>query len=62
MASVLDQDIYLPSEDKDILQWEHFTVPFASLDREYSDSFAELCNKNKDKLVDLRPYMIENPE
>ena len=62
MASVLDCDVYPNTDDKDTLEWEHFTVPFASLDREYTDSFGDLCDKHIEELVDLRPYMIENPE
>jgi len=61
MKSVLDHGIYPPQGGED-LSWSHFTVPFVSTDREYTEGFAELCNMHSDQRVDLRPYMIENPE
>ena len=47
MKDVLDHDLYPPNERSD-LEWEKFTVPFVSTDREYSDGFGDLCDKHKD--------------
>ena len=42
------------------LPWHYFNCDFYSNDRKYSE-VADIIEKNIDKLVDLRPYMIETP-
>lgn len=42
------------------LEWWNFNVDFHSSQRDYKE-VADIAEQNKDKLVDLRPYMIEAP-
>jgi len=45
---------------KNILDWSAFNTDLWSTDRRF-DEVAEICAKNPEKLVDLRPYLIEEP-
>jgi CBS domain-containing protein len=45
-----------------VLPWTEFTRDFESLDLKLTPSISHICEKHSEKLVDLRPYMIENPE
>ena len=62
MKMILDYDKYPEPEDSSPLQWFDFTVPFSSQDRELGCTLPNICEQNLDRLVDLRPYMIEDPE
>ena len=42
------------------LPWHHFNSDFYSNDREYAE-VADICDMNSDKMIDVRPYMIETP-
>jgi len=45
---------------KNILPWELFNTDFMASQRTYQE-VAEICEDFKERLVDLRPYMIEEP-
>ena len=45
---------------KNTLDWSAFSTDLWSTDRSF-DEVAEVCAKNANKLVDLRPYLIEEP-
>ena len=62
MEMVLDYHIFPESEDAEVLDWTDFAVPFDSLDRQLGYILPDICEQNLDKLIDLRPYMIEDPE
>ena len=42
------------------LPWHYFNNDFWSNDREYAEVEA-ICDTNQDRMVDVRPYMIETP-
>lgn len=42
------------------LPWEKLSTDFWSTDREYEE-VADICASNRNKLIDLRPYLIEEP-
>ena len=44
----------------DEVEWWHFNSDFYSNDRTY-DEVEDICEANSDKMVDVRPYMIETP-
>ena len=47
-------------ETTEQLPWYYFNTDFYSNDREYSE-VEDICNNNADKMIDVRPYMIETP-
>ena len=57
-----DYDSFPESQANDVLSWTHFTRDFHSLDKVVTPEIKDICQKQPDKLLDLRPYMIENPE
>jgi hypothetical protein len=57
-----DYDSFPESKGYAVLGWENFTRDFDGLDLTVTTEIREICEKHMDKLVDLRPYMIENPE
>lgn len=52
-------DVLLPATEKPI-HWKHFNTDFDSTQRDYGEVH-HICEDFKDKLVDLRPYLIEEP-
>ena len=44
----------------DPLHWSLFNQDYYSNDRTYSE-VEEICVSNLDKMIDVRPYMIETP-
>jgi CBS domain-containing protein len=52
----LDEDIYPMSEA--MITWEHLNVDFKSSTKEYKD-IIHSCEQNTCRMIDLRPYMIE---
>ena len=57
-----DYDNFPESSGHSCLPWTDFTRPFMSLDLKLDKLVEHICNQHVDKLVDVRPYMIENPE
>ena len=57
-----DIDSFPESSSLSQLPWTDFTRDFLSLDKKLDKHAEHICNQQLDKLVDLRPYMIENPE
>lgn len=45
---------------RDELAYYYFNTDFYSNDREYSE-VEDICEANSDKMIDVRPYMIETP-
>ena len=45
---------------QNILPWTFFNTDFYSSQSKY-ESVKEICEEFKDELIDLRPYMIEEP-
>ena len=42
------------------LDWRYFNVDYYSHDREYSE-VEDICKENMDKMIDIRPYIIDTP-
>jgi len=57
-----DYDQFPESKGYSVLSWTHFTRDFLGLDKVVTNELHDICEKQSDKLVDIRPYMIENPE
>jgi hypothetical protein len=57
-----DYDAFPESDENTLVSWRKFTRDFTSLDLKIDKSVESLCESAPDKLVDLRPYMIENAE
>ena len=57
-----DKDSFPGSTGLSIVDWREFTRDFLSLDIKLSKITSHICESNLDKLIDMRPYMIENPE
>ena len=55
----LADNAQIPSTRED-LAWHYFNSDFYSNDREYEE-VADICDANADKMIDVRPYMIETP-
>lgn len=49
----------IPLTNEELEYW-HFNSDFYSQDRTY-DEVADICDANRDRMVDVRPYMIETP-
>ena len=62
LTAWLDTNPFPPSEGSMVLDCKAFTVDFLALDKKIDDNIRDICEKQFDKMVDLRPYMIENPE
>jgi len=45
-----------------VLPWSDFTRDFLSLDIAMTPEVKQICQDHLNDLIDLRPYMIENPE
>lgn len=45
---------------KDILDWRQFNSNYYSQDLDYKE-VEDICNKHWDRMIDVRPYMIETP-
>jgi len=45
---------------RSIIDWEHFNVDLWSTERQFSE-VADICSRFSHKMIDLRPYMIEEP-
>jgi hypothetical protein len=45
---------------KNPMDWRAFNTDLWSTDRDYEE-VADICAMNRNKLVDLRPYLIEEP-
>lgn len=57
-----DYDSFPESKGFSILPWQCFTRDFEGIDLKINSEISHLCETHLEKLVDLRPYMIENPE
>lgn len=54
-------DEYSETPEDLLVPWQEFTRDFWSKDLELTDEINAILNTYKDKKIDLRPYMIENP-
>lgn len=57
----LENDLLPPSKEDRILHWTQFTRTIYSDDLEMTKDLINLPSKTGDRLIDLRPYMIDNP-
>ena len=57
-----DYDAFPESDQNTHVAWRCFTRDFNGLDLKITQAVESLCQSAPDKLVDLRPYMIENAE
>ena len=57
-----DYDTFPESKGLGILSWKFFTRDFDSVDLKLTNEIKHICETHLEKLIDLRPYMIENPE
>ena len=62
LSDFYDYDSFPESKGFSIIPWTHFTRAFDGLDLKMNQEVNDICEKHLDKLVDVRPYMIENPE
>lgn len=60
MSDWLDTEHFPTSENSMLLSWHKFTTGFLGLDKKLDDNIKDICEKHQDKMVDFRPYMIEN--
>lgn len=60
LATYYNFDLF-PDMKKD-LRFDEFTVPLIGKDRQATQKMKDICQQDQNKLIDLRPYMIENPE
>ena len=60
-TDLFDNEIYPKTRTEDIVPWDQFTRDFESKDIEYDAHYQAICEANKDKLIDFRPYCINNP-
>ena len=59
---VLDSNDYPITKDADMLTYENFVRHYTSLDLKIDDELRAIHDVDKSKLIDLRPYMIEEAE
>jgi len=57
-----DYDSFPESKGVGVIPWQAFARDFDGLDKTCTPEISEICERHVEKLVDLRPYMIENPE
>ena len=57
-----DYDTFPETNKEVLISWRKFTRDFASLDLKLDAHIEALCEQAPDKLIDLRPYMIETAE
>jgi H+/Cl- antiporter ClcA len=62
LKAYYDFDCFPESTGFQILDWRLFCRPFDSLDLKLTPEVQQICGTHLEKLIDLRPYMIENPE
>lgn len=43
-----------------VLDWRYFNADYHSKDREFSE-VEDICKENLDKMIDIRPYIIDTP-
>lgn len=58
----MDYDSFPESTGPSIEPWTAFTRDFKAVDLKNTADCEHICQTHKDTLVDLRPYMIANPE
>ena len=59
---VLDASDFPITKDTDMLTYDHFVRHYTALDLKIDDEIEGIYEQNKSKLIDLRPYMIEESE
>ena len=57
-----DYELLPESVNAAVLPWSDFTRDFLSLDIAMTPEVKQICQDHLNDLIDLRPYMIENPE
>ena len=57
-----DYDNFPESTGSAVLPWTDFTRDFMSLDIAMTPAVKQYCENTPDSWIDMRPYMIENPE
>ena len=57
--TMLQDAALIPMQD-DILDWRLFNTQYYSQDMEYKE-VEDICNTHWDRMIDVRPYMIETP-
>lgn len=57
-----DLDVFPQSDGMNVLPWTLFTRDFLGLDLRLTPDVAHVCKTHQDQMLDLRPYLIENPE
>lgn len=57
-----DYELLPESVNAAVLPWTDFTRDFLSLDIAMTPEVEQICHDHECDLIDLRPYMIENPE
>lgn len=55
-----DFDYTVVPQQQEVLDWTYFNTDFWSTDRSY-DEVEDICENNRERRIDLRPYMIETP-
>jgi len=57
-----DYDAFPETQAETLISWKKFTRGFDGLDLKLDKALETQCQQAPDKLLDLRPYMIENAE
>lgn len=60
-SSYFDVEVYPPTPDEKLLHWTKFTRDFWSVDMPVTSEHLQICEFNEDAMIDVRPYLIENP-
>jgi hypothetical protein len=60
-SSYFDVETYPPTPDEKLLHWTKFTRDFWSVDMSVTKEHVQICEFNQSAMIDLRPYLIENP-
>lgn len=59
LSEWLDTESFPQSQNSMTTSWRSFTTDFLGVDKKLDDNIKDICEKHMDKMIDLRPYMIE---
>lgn len=57
--TILQDEVEIPITN-DMLDWRLFNVDYYSHNREYEE-VSDICARNMNRLIDIRPYIIDTP-
>lgn len=60
MSEWIDTESFPMSNNSMVADWRLFTTSYLGMDKKLDENIKDICEKHMDKMIDLRPYMIEN--